>query len=71
MLDGDSSRDLSQMEVGLEVGCLSFYLFVNLQVGAQLILLQFKGADMTLAPFREQFSFKFLPKTVMLLGSSC
>ena len=44
---------------------LQFYLFVNLQVGAQLILLHLRGAQMTLAAFQEQFSFKFLPKTVM------
>ena len=41
------------------------YLFVNLPVGAQLILLHLIGAQMTLAAFQEQFSFKFLPKTVI------
>ena len=41
------------------------YLFVNLPVGAQLILLHLRGAQMTLAAFQEQFSFKFLPKTVI------
>ena len=40
-------------------------LFVNLQVRAQLILLHLRGAQMTLAAFQEQFSFKFLPKTVI------
>ena len=42
-----------------------FILFVNLPVGAQLILLHLRGAQMTLAAFQEQFSFKFLPKTVI------
>ena len=41
------------------------YLFVNLQVGAQLILLPLRDAQMTLAAFQEQFSFKFSPKTVI------
>ena len=42
-----------------------FYLFVNLQVGAQLILLHLRGAQMTLVAFQEQVSFKLFPKTVI------
>ena len=38
---------------------LFIYLFVDLQVGAQLILLHLRGAQMTLVAFQEQVSFKF------------